>query len=243
LLIFPLLWLPVVADFARFGRNPWPTARGTFTGVFVASAWFGILGLLYLPATDSGDIPGFVVGMQLGLGALALLLILQADEIYASAYATFPVLESLGAGRLARILAALLVVIASAAAVQLHVGDLEGYVVLAGSVFVPAFAIVIARSVWAAPRSPLVPALAWVCGFALYQWISPAGIGWWRDALDSMFETAGQPFPLTDEATWLGAAVPSFLLAFALDMLGPALTRLLSPRGEGRLAPPVRLTR
>jgi hypothetical protein len=35
------------------------------------------------------------------------------------------------------------------------------------------------------------------------------------------------PFPLPDSATWLGAAVPAFLLAFAIDLLSPAVSRLL----------------
>ncbi|MEK7247672.1 MAG: hypothetical protein AAB092_04285, partial [Chloroflexota bacterium] len=36
MLIFPLLWLPVVADFARFGRDSRSAARGSFAGVFLA---------------------------------------------------------------------------------------------------------------------------------------------------------------------------------------------------------------
>jgi len=227
MLVFPLLWLPVVADFARKGRESRSAARGSFAGVFVASMWFGTLGILYLPATDSGDISGFLVGMQLGLGALALLFVLQTDEIYANAYATVPAFEFLGAGTRARLAATALVVVVSPAALLIRLGDLEGYVLIAASVFVPAFAIVISRACWAIPRPISVPLLAWLAGFVLYQWISPGEIGWWQDALRPTFDAVGLSFPLSERVTWLGAAIPSFLLAFAVDLVTPAVSRLL----------------
>lgn len=231
LLIFPLLWLPVVADFARFGSGN-SAARGSFAGVFIATVWFGILGILYLPATDRGDIPGFLVGMQLGLGAIALLVILQVDEVYANAFGAVPAFESLGVGAAAKPATAALMIVMIPAAVILSLGELEPYVLLVASVFVPAFAIVIGRAIWPAPRPAVVAVVAWLAGFALYQWISPAELGWWQDASSAPFEAVGAPFPLSDEVTWLGAAIPSFAVAFMLDMMVPAIGRVVP--GERR---------
>jgi purine-cytosine permease-like protein len=230
LLIFPLLWLPIVADFARFGTGR-SAARGSFAGVFIATVWFGILGVLYLPATDRGDIPGFLVGMQLGLGAIALLLILQVDEVYANAFGAVPTFESLGVGAAARPAAAAVMIVMVPAAVILSLGDLEPYVLLTASVFVPAFAIVISRAIWPAPRPAVVAVVAWLVGFVVYQWISPAELGWWQDAFSASFEAVGVPFPLSEEITWLGAAIPSFVAAFTLDMMVPAVRRVVT--GEG----------
>jgi hypothetical protein len=195
-----------------------------------------VLGILYLPATSSGDIPGFVVGMQLGLGALVLLFLLQIDEVYANTYATVPAIEFLGAGARARFAPAVIVAAAVPAATLLHVGDLEGYVLLAGSVFIPAFAIVIARALWPTARPLAVPLLACLGGFVLYQWITPADIGWWQDGWSSVCGLAGIPFPLSDSVTWLGAAVPAFLLAFGLDLLVPAVARLLPIQRRANIA-------
>lgn len=236
MLIFPLLWLPVVADFARFGRDSRSAARGSFAGVFVASIWFGVLGILYLPATSSGDIPGFLVGMQLGLGALGLLFLLQIDEVYANTYATVPAIESVGAGARARFAPAFTIAAAIPAATLLHVGDLEGYVLLVASVFIPAFAVVIARALWPATRPQEVALPAWLAGFLLYQWIMPADIGWWRDGLDLASGLAGVPFPLSDHVTWLGAAVPAFLLTFGIDLFAPAVARLLRAQQRADVA-------
>jgi hypothetical protein len=235
MMIFPLLWLPVVADFARFGRDQRAAGGGTFAGVFLASVWFGTLGILYLPATSSGDIPGFLVGMQLGLGALALLFVLQIDEVFVNAGAAGPAADALGAAG-ARYAPAVLLVAALPAAALLNVAELEWYVLLAASAFVPAFAIVCGRALWPAARHWTVPAIAWAAGFVLYQWISPAEIGWWQDACSAPFEALGLAFPLSEEVTWLGAAVPAFLLALCLDTLVPAALRLFSGRLSARPA-------
>lgn len=232
MLIFPLLWLPVVADFARLGSNSRSAARGSFAGVFVASIWFGVLGILYLPATDSGDIPGFLVGMQLGLGALVLLFLLQVDEVYVNVHASVPAIESLWANAPVRSVAAVLVVAAAPAAMVLNVSELEGYVLLAAAVFVPGFAVVLAHALRPDRGPALVPAAAWLCGFVMYQWITPAEVGWWRDAFSAPFEALGLPFAVSNDITWLGAAVPSFVVAFGIDLLVPALGRRLSPRPQ-----------
>ena len=236
MLVFPFLSLPVVADFARFGNEGRSAARGSFAGVFVATVWFGVLGILYLPATDSGDIPGFVTGMQLGFGALAVLFLLQIDEVYTSTYAAVPAMKALGAGTRAKFAPGLIFVAAIPAAIALRMGDLEGYILLVSSIFVPAFAIVLARAFWPRAQPWAVPALAWAGGFALYQWISPAEIGWWQDLFGSPIEAAGVPFPLSDSVTSLGAVVPAFALACAFDLLIPAAWRVLPVQRQARQA-------
>jgi NCS1 family nucleobase:cation symporter-1 len=232
MLIFPLLWLPVVADFARFGRDSRSAARGSFAGIFAASVWFGFLGIVYLPATDSGDIPGFLVGMQLGVGTLLLLFLLQIDELYVSAFATVPLVETLTSKFQARLVPVALFVVAIPAAVILNVADLEGYLLLAAAVFVPGFAVVIARALVPERQFSAGSAAAWIAGFVLYQWITPADVGWWQDAISAPFDSLGLTFPLSESADWLGAAVPSFLLAFCIELLGPLATRLVEPRGR-----------
>ena len=107
----------------------------------------------------------------------------------------------------------------------LNVADLEGYLLLVAALFVPAFAVVLAHALRPERGPAAVPAVAWACGFVLYQWITPAEIGWWQDGLSAPFDALGLPFPLSDDVTWLGAAVPAFLLAFWIDLLLPRLAR------------------
>lgn len=241
MLVVPLLWLPVVADFARFGKDTRSACMGSFLGVFVMTLWFGALGIVYLPAVESGDISGFVVGMNMSLGAAVLLFLLQGDEVFASGVSAENALNALPLPRIARSAPALLV-IAAAVVVALPADLLraEGTFLLLGSLFVPLFGVVIADQLVAREGSRFapVPLLAWATGFLAYHWISPPEAQWWLDVTEWLFaDTLGLPFPLTDEVTWLGAAIPSFLAAFAVQLAlaaGVALVNPSSPIKEER---------
>jgi hypothetical protein len=155
--------------------------------------------------------------------------LLQVDEVYVSAYASIPAMESLGGGAFARFAPAALLVIAVPVAMLVNVSDLEGYLLLVAALFVPAFAVVLAHALRPERGPAFVPVLAWGCGFILYQWITPADVGWWHDALSAPFDALGLPFALSDDVTWLGAAIPAFLVAFCISLI-PSVVRLLSPR-------------
>ncbi len=223
MLVVPLLWLPLVADYARLGKSVGGAFSGSFAGMLVGTAWMGILGVVYLPAVETGDVAGFVVGMKLGLAALALLLLLQVDDVFAGVHSAGVALRSVIAidARLSAVGVGALVIGLALPFDLLHA---EGSLLLLASLFVPLFGVLLADQLFAGaePRTTAPPALtAWALGFLVYQWISPPDAALWRDAMDRLFAGALHlPFPLTDEITWLGAAIPSFLAGFALYALG-----------------------
>ncbi len=224
MLVAPLLWLPLAADYGRHGRTVSATMGGTLLGVAVTTAWLGYLGVVYLPATESGDIAGFVVGMNMSLAALLILLILQSDESFANARsgglalaALAPVGERSGA-----IVAGVAAAILAAAFDFLRV---EGSVLVLASAFVPLSGVLVADQILARATGQRAAgvwaAVAWLLGFALYHWIAPPDAAWWQDSTRWLFaDLLGLPYPLTEEHTWLGAAIPSFILAFAVQAAG-----------------------
>ncbi len=221
ILTVPLLWLPLVADYARFDERPGRAFSGTFVGTFVAIAWLGLLGMVYLPAVESGDIAGFVVGLKLGLAALVVLLLLQSDEMFANVHSAGLALKSLVPlkGPAVSILPGLLVVVL---ALPFGLGEMEGPLLLLASVFVPLFGVLFADRLLGPNGRAAAPsaAAAWAVGFILYQWIAPADVGWWREAMEALYaSTIGLPFPLGEQASWLGAALPSFLAGFLVYVL------------------------
>lgn len=233
MLVVPLLWLPIVADFARFGKDTRSAGTGSFLGVFVMTLWFGALGIIYLPSVESGDVSGFVVGMNMSLGAAVLLFLLQGDEVFASGVSAKTALDSLPIPRIARS-APVPLVTAAAVLVALPTDLLraEGTFLLLGSLFIPLFGVVIADQMagreWT--RFAPVPILAWATGLLAYHWISPPEAQWWLDTTEWLFaDTLGLPFPLTDEVTWLGAAIPSFLAAFAVQLVLSGFVALVNP--------------
>ena len=235
MLIVPLLWLPLVADYSRHGRNVGAAFSGTAAGYFVGAAWFGAFGVLYLPAVETADIAGFVVGMQVGLIALVLLLILQVDELFANTSSASLSLRTAlpAAGARSGVLIAGAAAVALALAID--VVSYEGALLLLCSLFIPLFGVLVADFLQSRGSAQLAAApsalAAWAFGFLLYQWISPADVGWWQDAMSWLFADALQlTFPLTDEITWLGAAIPSFLAGFLLHTAGRVIVSWLRPR-------------
>jgi len=238
MLVVPLLWLPVIADLARFGQDTRSAGAGSFLGTFLMTLWFGTLGVIYLPATESGDIAGFVAGMNMSLGALVLLFLLQADEIFASGSSAVAALEALPVPGLRWPAPAALVTLA-AVLVALPGGLLqaEGTFLLVGSIFIPLFGTVIGDQILGRAEMRFAPLalLSWALGFVVYQWISPPEAGWWLDVTRWFFgNTLSLPYPLTEEVTWLGAAIPSFLVAFTAQLTGGAFLWLVNP---GPVAP------
>ena len=61
--------------------------------------------------------------------------------------------------------------------------------------------------------------LVWLVGFLLYQWIVPTAVPAWKAGLQTVFGSLGLPFPLSGTAPWLGASIPSFVVAFGLYSL------------------------
>src|SRR5258708_35467968 len=75
----PLSWLPLSADYTRFGRRAGETFRGTLLGYGIANIWFYALGAVYGLTAGGGDALLTTALAQAG-GGLALLLVL-LDEI------------------------------------------------------------------------------------------------------------------------------------------------------------------
>ena len=107
----------------------------------------------------------------------------------------------------------------------------QSFLLLLGSFFVPLFAVLLADwlaagrhyaedDIFKAPswRPGLVA--AWVAGFALYQWLSPAGPAWWLELVQKL-----------DPPEWgLGATVPSFVASFVIAAAVLALSRKATDR-------------
>ncbi len=80
----PLSWLPLIADYTRFGRRAGETFRGTLLGYGIANIWFYALGAIYGLAAGGGDALLTGALAQAGGGfALLLILIDEVDNAFA----------------------------------------------------------------------------------------------------------------------------------------------------------------
>jgi NCS1 family nucleobase:cation symporter-1 len=247
----PIAWLPLVADYSRFSRCSRSAFLGTFGGFFLATVWFTMLGVLYVPTVSSSDVVGFILVIPVGALAFLILLVLESDETFASVYSASVSLQSLAPRLDQRRVIVGIGALCTALALGVAFIHYENFLLLLGSVFVPLFGILAADHFLLRRRANPAGALyqneghfwyrggmnvaalvVWLLGFLLYNWISPGSLSWWVNGMEGFFHGLLRlPFPLDEKVPWLSASIPAFLLSFVLYAL---VSRL--PRGE-RAAP------
>lgn len=182
----PLSWLPLIADYTRFGRTSGGMFKGAAAGYVLANIWFMALGAAYALASNSGNGGGggenlLLTALAASGGGIALLLIVidETDNTFAdihSAAVSTATLVPAKPANLALVFGALCTTIALFAPITQY----EGFLLLIGSVFAPLFGVlltdhfVVRRRVAATAQSGLnLPGLlAWAIGVAAYQGLS-----------------------------------------------------------------------
>lgn len=195
----PLSWLPLIADYTRFGRTSGGMFRGSALGYLLANIWFMGLGAAYALASGGGDAL-LLTALAASGGGIALFLIVidETDNTFAdihSAAVSTATLVRIAPPHLALIFGGLCTTIALFAPLAQY----EGFLLLIGSVFAPLFGVLLTdhfivrrRAAVEAKTGMSLPAiLAWAAGVAAYQALS-------RLAPD------------------LGATLPSFVVAGAV---------------------------
>lgn len=208
----PLLWLPVVADYAYDARSQRDAGIGTFAGSGVMTAWYAIVGILWVFTVSTRDVAGFMSALPIGAAAILIVIALQANAVTANLYAA-----SMAGGRFgyrwfrpALIAAG---VLAGGFVAGTDALGVEDAALLLASIFLPLFAVVLARAVL--PSAPSILSwLAWASGVLAYGWINPGGVTAWRDVMHFVFATLlGAPFPLGGDLTQVPATAVSFAAA------------------------------
>ena len=233
-------WIPLAADYTRFARSPRGAFWGTGIGYFVPDALLLALGAVVLLTRDVADasaLPAAVAaGGLVALLALLALTVAETDEAFANAYSGAVSLQNLLPSVSQRLLVVATTTAGTIGALALELTSFQSFLFLLGSCFVPLFAVLLADwlaagrryeldDVFAAPSVRAGAIVAWLAGFAAYQWLSPTGPVWWVDQVERL-----------DPPAWgIGATLPSFVVSFGLMALVAGVDRAragsLSPRG------------
>jgi purine-cytosine permease-like protein len=100
--------------------------------------------------------------------------------------------------------------------VLIDLGSYQNFLFLLGSFFVPLFGVLLAdwllagrhyepADIFDAPNARPDMLFAWLAGFALYQWLSPVGPGWWTRLVEHTHPAA----------VTFTASLPSLATSFA----------------------------
>ena len=195
----PVSWLPLVADFARHGRDGKSALRGTWLGYAIANTWCYGLGVLIALTTPSTDLVAALLLAQGGLIALGLILIDEVDNAYGDLYSGSVAGHSLQPGWSLRRWGMALAVLCTALALVLPMHSLEPFLLMLSSVFVPLYGVILARLAGQANVVSLVTerrvnysaVVIWLLGVACYHLCAQLAPSW-------------------------GAALPTLVLTFVL---------------------------
>jgi NCS1 family nucleobase:cation symporter-1 len=232
--VMPISWLPLAADYNRFARPGSGGTLGTYAGYLVGNIWFYALGaLLVLAARAGADVFGIgtaVASVAGGAVILAALLVGESDnafaDIYSAAVSTQNVAPELPQRGLTVAVGAVGFLLALAFSVERY----ELFLLLIGSVFVPLAGVFVAdyfllhrgrygeAALFAKTGVNAVALVPWAAGFILYHWSVPTGPQRWIDAMRTLFHGwLHVPFPLLGSR--FGASIPSFVVAFVLSLV------------------------
>ncbi|MFN9726517.1 purine-cytosine permease family protein [Acidovorax sp.] len=174
----PISWLPLVADYARHGKNGGSAFRGTWLGYALANMWCYSLGVLVALTLPSKDLVQALLLAQGGLIALSLILIDEVDNAYGDTYSGAVSAHSLLPRFGVRAWGLLVAAVCTALALVLPMHSLEPFLLLLSSVFVPLFGVILGRLAFgtdapallaAARKVNVVPVAIWLAGIAVYH--------------------------------------------------------------------------
>ena len=181
----PVSWLPLVADYARFGRSPRGALGGTWVGYALANVWCYALGLLVVSVAAPGaDLVGVLLLAQGGLVALSLILVDEIDNAYGDVHSASVSAHSLHTRWTVRGWGLAIAAACTALALVLPMHDLEPFLLLLSSVFVPLFGVILGRM--GTPGDAVLQdktvdwsaAALWLAGIALYHALSQWAPQW-----------------------------------------------------------------
>lgn len=141
----PLSWLPLIADYSRFGKRATAVFGGTALGFFIGNFWLMTLGVAYtLAFAPSGEANALLMALAgAGMGIPLLLILLDESEnafadIHSAAVSSGILLKAK-----VEHLALAIGVICTLIACFAPLAQYQNFLLLIGSVFAPLFGVVL----------------------------------------------------------------------------------------------------
>ncbi|HHY47262.1 MAG TPA: putative hydroxymethylpyrimidine transporter CytX [Firmicutes bacterium] len=220
----PLSWLPLVADYSRFGRSTRGAFCGTWTGYFVSSSLMYTLGLAAALATGKADIIATLTTLGMGAAALFVVAFSTLTTAFLDVYSTAVSIQNLLPKLRERHLILAAGALGTLVALFFPIERYENFLLFIGGVFVPLFGIVLA-DYFVLRRRKLATQDLFKRGGAYWytSGVNPAAIVAWIIGVLIYYVCTRTGF-------WLGASIPSFMTASGLYLAEMAL----AAAGESR---------
>ena len=187
----PVSWLPLVADYARHGKNSRTAMSATWLGYAIANIWCYSLGVLVVSVSSPDiNLVSTLLLAQGGLLALGLILIDELDNAYGDVYSASLNSHSLFSRWSIKQWGLLIAAGCTLLAIVLPMHSLEPFFLILSSVFIPLYGVILGRAGKAplsnaSRRIYLLPALIWLIGIAVFH-LSAQFTPQWGSALPSL---------------------------------------------------------
>ena len=196
----PVSWLPLVADYARFGRSGGSTMRGTWIGYAIANIWCYGLGIVVASLSEpDANLVNTLLLAQGGLLALGLILLDELDNAYGDVYSGSVSSHALFPTVSIRQWGLAIAILCTGLAMLLPMHALEPFLLLLSSIFVPLYGVILGRMAFGLGQQAreksfdVAAAVIWLSGIACFhgaaQWAPQFG-----SALPSLILTFGAAY-------------------------------------------------
>ncbi len=221
----PLSWAPLVADYARFGKKKDIAFWGTFTGYFISSSLFYMIGSLTNATIGEGDPISIIASYGLGIPAMLIIIFSTATTTFLDVYSAAITFKNIKPKMDARKQIVFVGILGILLALFLPMEKYESFLLLIGGAFVSLTAIMIAdyfvakrkydanellkeKSIYWYRNGYNVKALMiWAIGFIFYILLAFEGLLGYTIPFFSPF------------GYFIGSSIPTFLLVFDLYLL------------------------
>lgn len=182
----PISWLPLVADYARYGKSTRGALGGTFLGYVFANMWCYTLGVMVISVSEPGtQMVSALLLAQGGLIALSLILVDEIDNAYGDVYSGSVSAHTALPKWSVRQWGFLIAVVCCGLAMVLPMHSIEPFLLMLSSVFVPLYGVILGRLSFggllqtATERKVNTSAAGiWVMGIVLFHCIAQFAPQW-----------------------------------------------------------------
>jgi putative hydroxymethylpyrimidine transporter CytX len=143
-IIMPLSWVPLISDYTMSGKTLKGSFFGSFAGYFLGSSFMYIVGLLFTLYSGSADSVGVLLGLNMGFAVLLIVILSTVTttflDVYSAVMSTLNISAKISKKKLIIIFTAMGTVLALFFPMEQY----ENFLYMIGSLFAPAFAVIIA---------------------------------------------------------------------------------------------------
>jgi putative hydroxymethylpyrimidine transporter CytX len=141
-IIMPLSWLPLIADYTRFGKSKKGSIGGSFLGYFVGSSWMYVIGLGSAIVYNNSEIGAIMVAANLGIVALGIIVLATVTTTFMDVYSAGVSFLNINSKANEKLVAIVLGIVGTLLALYFPIIEqYQDFLYAIGSVFAPLFAV------------------------------------------------------------------------------------------------------